>query len=170
MSVSPTQTQPFTNVSVGNTVAVYFGQADSETSLDQLCSDPSIDIVFLAFLTQLNGLNGWPTLNVAGHCGAASLAQINAGATGLVDCSLLATAISQCQHNGKKVLLSLGGATGDLTLPTEAITTSAQRVWDLFIDNSNDALAQVRPFGNISLDGLDIGKQRQSFSGVYSRI
>lgn len=140
-------------------VAVYYGQTPvtSQVSFTTLCNDDSVDIIVIAFLTAFT--SGYPTLNVGPECGSASSAQTAAGATGLLDCSSLGKEVATCQAKGKKVMLSLGGATGDnIFSSADEATSAAEMVWDLFGAGTGQN-ADLRPFGEtVYLDGFDIGK------------
>ena len=142
-------------------VAVYYGQSNITSSirLDSLCADPSIDIVILAFVTSFDTGNGYPALDLSGSgCWSASSSQQIAGAEGLLDCTVnVAPQIQTCQNLGKKVLLSIGGYTGRAVIPDEqSASTYAETLWDLFGEGTG--LEELRPFGNASVDGFDIGK------------
>ena len=141
---------------------VYYSQTDltSVVSLSQVCADPDVDIIILAFVTNLVSAGGYPALNMASNCWAASAAQQAAGATGLLDCvgDGFASEITQCQALGKKVMLSLGGSTGDLTMNSAAQATQvANRLWNLFLGGVDPSLTALRPYGSVVLDGIDIG-------------
>jgi chitinase len=146
-------------------VAVYYGQVPStlNASLTRICADPAVDIVILAFVTGFLGAGGWPSLYMGGNCGAPTTAQVEAGATDLKDCVItgFADEVAQCQENGKKVMLSVGGANADtsMLLPSnEAAEMVAETLWELFLGGqSNQTTSAIRPFGNVILDGIDIG-------------
>lgn len=81
-----------------------------------------------------------------------------AEAPGLLSCPTLAGNITACQMKyGKKVLLSLGGATGQISFDDAAQATGfGTMLWKLFgpaggIDND------LRPFGSVEIDGFDFG-------------
>ena len=150
----------------GDNVVVYYGQTTqtSTVPLTQICADPEVDVVILAFVTTLFGPGGWPTLNMGPHCWAASAAQSQAGATSLIDCVSdgFADHVQQCQDVGKKVMLSLGGALGysDTTIPSDRDAEMlASKLWNLFLGGTEiPATNAIRPFGNVVLDGIDIGE------------
>ena len=76
----PTHSTPqSTNLNV-----VYYSQTDLTPviSLTQVCADPNIDIVILAFVTNLVSAGGYPAMNMASNCWAPNAAQQAAGATG----------------------------------------------------------------------------------------
>lgn len=140
-------------------IAVYYGQTPvtSQVSLSTVCQDVSIDIVVLAFVNNLFSGGGYPSVNFGPYCNnGPTAAQSAAGATGLLDCSDLASQITTCQGLGKKVLLSLGGAISTSSIPDAASAQSlATNLWNLFAGGTSD----LRPFGNsVSVDGFDIGK------------
>ncbi len=146
-----------------NLNVVYYSQTDltSTVPLTQIGADPSIDIVILAFVTELFGPGNYPSMNMASNCWAPNTAQQAAGATGLLDCvgDGLAAKIATCQSQGKKVMLSLGGAFANLQIPSEdKAVEAAHTLWDLFLGGSNSPSAPLRPYGSVVLDGIDLGK------------
>jgi hypothetical protein len=154
-----------------NLNVVYYSQTDltSTVSLTQICSDPSIDIIILAFVTELFGPGNYPSMNMASNCWGPNAAQQAAGATGLLDCVQagdglgLAAQIATCQsQQGKKVMLSLGGAFANLQIPSEGqAVEAAHTLWDLFLGGvSNASTTLLRPYGNVILDGIDLGMSR----------
>ena len=148
------------NAGASNNLAVYYGQTDASSSvtLAQQCADASVDIVILAFLTEYFGPGNYPTLNFGGSCSSPNSAQSAKGATGLLSCPDMATAIKTCQSNGKKVLLSLGGATGTSKFSSDSqASTFATQLWNLFGGGTGED-SNLRPFGDVKLDGFDIGK------------
>ncbi|PVH80767.1 glycoside hydrolase family 18 protein [Cadophora sp. DSE1049] len=157
---SPATDYTFNALSQSN-VAVYFGQTviTGTTSLEAQCADPNIDIAILAFVvSQLDG-GIYPTVNFGAACGGQS-AEMAAQAPGLLSCPELAGNISACQNTyGKKVLLSVGGATSQISFTGEEQARNFGDVlWNLFgpPGNVDDGL---RPFGNVEVDGFDIDKE-----------
>ncbi|KAK5446664.1 hypothetical protein LTS15_009596 [Exophiala xenobiotica] len=156
-----------------NLNVVYYSQTDltSTVSLTQICSDPSIDIIILAFVTELFGPGNYPSMNMASNCWAPNAAQQAAGATGLLDCVQVgdglgfAAQIATCQsQQGKKVMLSLGGAFANLQIPSEdQAVEAAHTLWDLFLGGvSNSSTTPLRPYGNVILDGIDLDNESPS--------
>ncbi|EXJ61612.1 hypothetical protein A1O7_02040 [Cladophialophora yegresii CBS 114405] len=148
---------------------VYYSQTDLTPviSLTQVCDDPAIDIVILAFVTHLVSNGGYPAMNMASNCWAPNAAQQAAGATGLLDCvgDGFASKIAQCQQRGKKVMLSLGGSVGDLSMGSAAQAEQvANTIWDLFLGGTNPTTAPLRPYGTVVLDGIDIDNESPSGS------
>lgn len=154
------------NPMANDNVVVYYGQSTqtSTVPLTDICADPNVDIVILAFVPTLFGAGGWPSLNMGPHCWASTSAQSQAGASGLIDCVSdgFASKVQQCQSQGKKVMLSLGGAQGysDTTIPSDqAAVELATTLWNLFLGGTaNSTTSPLRPFGNLVLDGIDLGK------------
>jgi hypothetical protein len=169
-SISTTATAArytFDPMSTSN-VAVYYGQSDQTATipLSTVCADPSVDIIILAFIHKLStGPAGYPGLNMGARCWATSPAQAQAGASGLIDCvgDGFVAQVQRCQASGKKVLLSIGGAVGysETTIASDADAVRiADNIWQLFgaNDDNNEIIRSIRPFGDVVLDGFDIGK------------
>lgn len=148
------------NATSHKNLAVYFGQtaATKTTTLYNQCADDSVDIVMLAFLRKIYAAGGYPYLDMGSTCSGTSDAQEEAGATELLDCSnSLGVMITQCQALGKKVLLSIGGSGDDIAFSSaDNATESATLLWNLFGGGSN--YTSLRPFGNATIDGFDLGK------------
>ena len=149
---------------------VYYAQSPATTSVPFLnvCNDSSVDIIILAFVTDFFTAGGYPTLNLASKCWgldpntALGAAANSKGATGLIDCISpgFASQVAQCQATGKKVVLSLGGSKdySNTTLPSqEKAVELAHTLWSLFLSGTDPNLTPLRPFGNVVLDGIDIG-------------
>lgn len=148
------------NAKAKDNVAVYYGQspATSQVTLAKLCSDSSVNIVILAFLSEFFSAGGLPTMDFGPACGGQSPQMKDKGATGMLQCGQMATDIATCQSSGKKVLLSLGGATAQtaFTSDDQAIAF-ASTLWNLF--GAGTGLdAGLRPFGKTTIDGFDVGK------------
>ena len=77
-------------------------------------------------------------VNFANHCGGA--------ADTLFICPGIQEGIKQCQANNKKVLISLGGATGDGDLSNQQKATNfANILWNVFL--GGNGTSGQRPFG-----------------------
>ena len=148
------------NPDASDNVAVYFGQTPATASvpLDQLCSNPNINIVVIAFVNNFFSAGNEPSVNfgvAGGNTLSAAAAAI--GATGLLSSPDLASKITTCQQQGKVILLSLGGAIGTTTFTSDSQATGfAQQLWDLF--GGGTGSPDLRPFGSVKVDGFDIGK------------
>ena len=160
-SSSPAGSGSF-NAKAKDNVVVYYGQsaATSNVKMTDLCSDKDTDIVILSFLTDFAGPGGYPTVNFGAACGGSpSSAAAAKGATGLISCPDLGKDIKTCQAAGKKVMLSLGGATGQSAFTSDDQATKfATQLWNLFGAGTGED-AGLRPFGaGVTVDGFDIGK------------
>ena len=148
------------NAKAKDNVAVYYGQspATSQVTLAKLCADDSVNIVILAFLSEFFSAGGLPKIDFGPACGGQSAQMISKGATGMLQCGQMATDIATCQSAGKKVLLSLGGATAQTAFTDDnQATTFASTLWNLF-GGGTGLDAGLRPFGKTTIDGFDVGK------------
>lgn len=157
-----------------NKIAVYYGQtpATAQTSLAQLCQKDEVSIVVLAFLTKFHGPGGFPALNFGSACGGQTPQMQSAGASELLSCPDMASQIKQCQGLGKIVLLSLGGSIAESAFPDASKATSfANQLWDLF-GAGTGVDPGLRPFGNVRLDGFDVGRSHvlYSYSTYFANI
>ncbi|CUM63498.1 uncharacterized protein PRCAT00001074001 [Priceomyces carsonii] len=124
-------------------VAVYWGQnsAGSQEALSTYCDSDSVDIVILSFLYGFPDL----ALNFANAC-------TDSFSDGLLHCPTIAEDIKSCQAGGKKILLSLGGATGSYGFTSDSEAKEfATTLWNKFGGGSDDE----RPFDDAVVDGFD---------------
>jgi chitinase len=140
---------------------VYFGQTDKTglTSLETQCADPSIDIVILSFITKNNYKNsGYPELNFGAACGGQTDAMVSQG-PGLLRCYQLETMIQNCQTTyGKKVMVSIGGATHGVSFTSDQDATNfGNSIWKIFGPKDSSISSDLRPFGEAVIDGFDLG-------------
>ncbi|MCJ1281111.1 hypothetical protein MMC26_000429 [Xylographa opegraphella] len=144
-SASPASGQSTFNAKAKDNVMVYFGASPltGKVPLSQICMDDAVDVLTLAFVDGFFQPNsgGYPTVDFGAASGNINAAQTAAGANGLLWCPDLATQIAGCQKLGKKVLLSLGGATA--TANTFANSSQAEdmasTLWNLFGGNNNES-------------------------------
>jgi chitinase len=145
-------------------LAVYWGQngwgathtdkTTWEKPLAETCTaHPEYDIVILSFATKLvhtrNTTTTLPELNFAYHCET----PYDTANPFLLKCDEIAAGIRTCQELGKKVLLSIGGATGTAGFVDDAeARASATTVWNTFLGGTS----AIRPFVNATLDGVDL--------------
>lgn len=163
-AAAPTLTRR-SNILDGKSVATWWGQDTHE--LKDLCADSSFDIIMLSFLTKLSP----PGLNLGAHAGGPSAAQTAKGWGDLIDGTVaptgstsLASQITACQAAGKKVMVSFGGDSGksDAKFSSNAeATASAIQLYDLLLGgrNTTNVPANVRPFGTVNLDGVDLDNE-----------
>lgn len=163
---APIPTTPSTgsckfNAQASDNLAVYYGQtgATGQITLGGLCQDSNVNIVIVAFLTTYFGPGGYPTVNFGAACGSHQTSEMaSKGATGLLSCPDLAEDITKCQDLGKLVLLSLGGADATTAFSSDSqATTFATQLWNLFGAGTGEDPG-LRPFGDVKVDGFDIGK------------
>jgi chitinase len=134
--------------------ATHTDQATWEKPLAETCTaHPEYDIVILSFATKLthtrNMTTTLPELNFANHCEI----PYDANNPFLLKCDEIAAGIRTCQELGKKVLLSIGGATGSAGFVDDAeARASATTVWNTFLGGTS----AIRPFVNATLDGVDL--------------
>ena len=83
-----------------------------------------------------------PVLNFAYHCET----PVSAEYPFLLRCPKIEEGIKECQRRGKKVIMSIGGATGDGTLPDpDKAREFARTLFRLFLGGSGNET--IRPFG-----------------------
>lgn len=159
------------NPTGSNNVEVYWGQNSygqgsgslAQQRLSYYCSDSNVDIITLAFVTNINGNGGAPEINFA-----------NAGnncttfdGTSLLDCPQIASDIATCQSQGKTIMLSIGGATyseGGFS-SSDAAVAGAHLIWETFGPQQSGSSAK-RPFGTSAVDGFDFDFE----SGVTNMV
>lgn len=136
------------------------------------CEDTESDIINLAFLNVFpsHGKNGYPETNFGNQCPNKHF-EINGQETGLLkDCVQLIEDIPICQSAGKKVLLSLGGAS-----PNEVIESKEQAedfadfLWYAF-GPQQDVWNGPRPFEDVTLDGFDFDIENSGDFGKSSGL
>ncbi|KAI9110207.1 hypothetical protein K1719_018649 [Acacia pycnantha] len=121
-------------------IAVYWGQNGNEGNLTETCATGRYSFVLIGFLSSF-GYGQTPQLNLAGHCDPSS-----SGCTGI------GRDIKYCQHQGIKVMLSLGGGAGSYSLSSyEDFKNVSDYLWNNFLGGSSSS----RPLGDAILDGID---------------
>lgn len=101
----------------------------------------------LSFMHMLKGAGGLPGSDTFAFCSD------KLEGTDLSACPDWPAAIKTCQVNGKKVMMSIGGATmEDSFADDEEAKAMAKTVWDIYGGGSSDK----RPYGDIKLDGFDV--------------
>ena len=85
-----------------------------------------------------------PGLNFAFHCETG----VSPEYPFLLRCPKIEEGIKECQKRGKKVLMSIGGATGDGTLPSsDKAKELARTLYNLFLGGKEKKYQDIRPFG-----------------------
>jgi hypothetical protein len=123
------------DVASTSNLAVYFGRAQNNNypSLYDLCINSNTNIVVMGFINQFND-GSLPSFAFLRTCKTPAIMTT----TTSVSCPTLAQDIAFCQQQGKKVLLSLGGSSSNLTLhSTEEAKQAAQTLWNVFGMGSN---------------------------------
>ncbi|XP_014493423.1 acidic endochitinase-like [Vigna radiata var. radiata] len=121
-------------------ISVYWGQNGNEGSLADACNTGNYQYVNIAFWSTF-GSGQTPQLDLAGHCDPS----IN-------NCNVFSDQIKECQSNDIKVLLSLGGESGNYTLSSaDDATQVANYIWNNFLGGQSSS----RPLGDAILDGVD---------------
>ncbi|XP_038708232.1 hevamine-A-like [Tripterygium wilfordii] len=121
-------------------ISIYWGQNGNEGTLTQTCATNKYGYVNIAFLNKF-GNGQTPGINLAGHCDPAS-----------GGCKAVSTGIKNCQNQGIKVMLSIGGGVGSYSLSSRA---DAKNVADYLWNNFLGGQSSSRPLGDAVLDGID---------------
>lgn len=135
-------------------LAVYYGIAQNNInpSLYDLCVNSDVDMVMLSFVRQLNGPSALPQFGFTRYCKSPATVTEKTR----VSCPDMAANITLCQSMGKKVLISLGGSTSNLTLDSVSEAQEAASIlWNVF--GAGTGSPSLRPFGNVAVDGFDFG-------------
>lgn len=129
------------------------GPANYEKPLLEVCRTTKYDILAVSFLIVFFDARnkGMPALNFAYHCETS----VSAEYPFLLRCPKIEEGIKECQKRGKKVIMSIGGATGDGTLPdADKAREFAKTLYNLFLGGS--LYKDIRPFGSAVMDGIDL--------------
>ncbi|KAH8548638.1 chitinase 1 [Umbelopsis sp. PMI_123] len=172
MFASSTVTSAFSATGNGNYV-LYWGQnsygaaggASSgwQKNLASYCTDSTTDIFVLAFLNVFFSTGNDPALdfaNASNNCTTFS-------GTNMLHCPQIGQDIKTCQANGKKILLSLGGASGSYGFTSDAQGSAfADQLWNLFGGGSSS----TRPFDTAIVDGFDLDIEGGSSTGYAAFV
>ncbi|KAI0407101.1 class III chitinase ChiA2 [Xylaria palmicola] len=143
---------------------VYWGQNGGGTiennDLSAYCTpEAGIDIIVLALLYSFDNGNNIPSSTVSQSCFIT-----NAGEG--QNCEALASAITTCQSNGVKVILSLGGAVGSYSLASEdEATTIGNNLWKAY--GNSGATNVQQPFGEAFVNGFDFDLELNKGNEYY---
>lgn len=145
------------------------GQGAGQQGLAHFCSQTTVDIIPLAFINVFPGQgNGWPGDNFGNQCWGGSYVFHGPGGNPSLDqlqseCPQLVVDVPVCQSTyGKKIILSLGGATATYQL-TGAVqgVAFADFLWGAFGPQNATWVAKglPRPFDSpglaVEVDGFD---------------
>ncbi|CAO3598104.1 unnamed protein product [Absidia cylindrospora] len=147
-----------------NSASTNHGGDAAQKSLSYYCQDDTQDILMISFVHQFgtNQEMAFDLSTESNHC--KGLIQ----GTQLLDCPQMEKEIQTCQKKGKKILLSLGGASGSYGLASAKDgETWANKLWNTF-GNGHDA--KTRPFGKAVVDGFDLDIEAGSVEGYTSFI
>ncbi|KDQ09186.1 carbohydrate-binding module family 5 protein [Botryobasidium botryosum FD-172 SS1] len=145
--------------------AAHSDQQNFQRPLSFYCQDDSIDVFPLAFLNVFFGPGGEPEINLANVCNPTDNATFPG--TDLANCESMAQDIATCQAKGKKITISLGGATGGGAFSNDNQAKSfADQIWNLFLGGSSS----TRPFGAAVLDGVDLDIEGGGGSGYIAFV
>ena len=150
------------------------GQGSNQTRLGQVCQQPSIDIIPLAFLNIFpdQGAGGYPGSNFGNACGPGFFTTPDGTQSQLLSgCTNIAQDIPLCQSLGKKILLSLGGAIPDTQkIQDDASAVKfAEFVWGAF-GPKQASWTGPRPFGDAVVDGFDFDIEHNGSGGYATMI
>ncbi|KAF3990694.1 hypothetical protein FT663_01539 [Candidozyma haemuli var. vulneris] len=147
------------SASSNKNVAVYWGQNSygNQDRLSAYCDNDDTDIVLVSFVT------GFPelSLNFANQCGGSF-------SNGVLHCPQIGEDIKTCQSKGKKILLSLGGASGSYGFHGPNADSDAEKfaetLWNKFGAGSDDE----RPFNDAIVDGFDFDLENNNPTGTVA--
>ncbi|MED6204791.1 hypothetical protein PIB30_012291 [Stylosanthes scabra] len=123
-------------------IAIYWGQNDGEGTLTETCATGRYSYVILAFLNNF-GNGTVPAINLASHCDPLT-----------DECKTLSTDIKNCQMQGIKVFLSIGGADGNYSLASsDDAKNVSDYLWNSFLGGKSSP--SLRPLGDAVFDGID---------------
>lgn len=114
-----------------------------------ICTDPSPSVIVIGFLRQFNGKNSPPSVDFGPRCKFRDYSA--------APCPSFAAQVQTCQSvYNKKIFISVGGSSGVIVFSNEtAARDAAQVLWNVF--GAGTATPSWRPFGNLVVDGFDIG-------------
>lgn len=156
-----------------NNVAMYYGQnsaggADTQMRLGEYCtSGDNFDIVLMSFM---HVFPDNAQVNFANACEDGKNGAHIIKGTDLLQCPDIASDIKTCQDQGKKILLSLGGASGAYGFKNDQEGKDfADQLWDLF-GNGDGKSASERPFKDSILDGFDLDIEGGGSTGYAAMV
>ncbi|RWA12446.1 hypothetical protein EKO27_g2639 [Xylaria grammica] len=144
---------------------VYWGQNGGGTiennDLSAYCtSDAGIDILVLSFLYQWGNGNTIPSGTVGQSCFISNSGEGQ-------NCDDLSAAITKCQSNSVKIILSLGGASGAYSLSSaDEAKAIGKYLWEAYGNSGNTSVQ--RPFGDAFVNGFDFDLELNNGNEFYA--
>ncbi|KAE8145430.1 glycoside hydrolase superfamily [Aspergillus avenaceus] len=157
-------------------VAVYYGQGANQERLSHFCQQTSLDVINIGFVNEFPDQSSvnWPGSNFGNQCDGQTYVIGGVETKFLTNCRQIMEDIPLCQEAGKKVLLSLGGASPDnqKILSTDSAVAFADFLWSAFgpVDDSWLEWGGPRPFGNVSVDGFDFDIEHNGGFGYATMV
>lgn len=150
------------NSTSSSQTVVYWGQGSNENNdLSSYCTaDSGVDVVVLAFLYQFGSGSNIPSGVIGQSCYISTTGEPQL-------CDDVASSITKCQAAGKKVILSLGGASASYSLTSqEEAEEIGQYLWESYGGSKNTSVPH--PFGNdTSVDGWDFDIETSTSSPYF---
>lgn len=150
------------SIASASELALYWGQnsAGTETSLASYCQNTPGDIYIISFINEF-GSGRSMSMNIHGYYNYIS-------GTKLLDAPTLGEDIQTCQQLGKKVLISLGGSSGNYGFSSDADAEQvATDLWNYFGGGEDT----TRPFGsNVKVDGFDLDSENRLSAPQYTAL
>ncbi|KAJ3125121.1 hypothetical protein HK100_010986 [Physocladia obscura] len=129
---------------------VYYDSGSLQGSLLSYCQSKNWDYINLAFMNIFTGGSNNYLLNFA-NFGTYDTASVTSAATTAM--TSIRNDVTACQKLGVKILLSIGGASGDYSLSSGTGVSFATLLYESFFLGANASIP--RPFGTAVLDGID---------------
>ncbi|KHN28254.1 G-type lectin S-receptor-like serine/threonine-protein kinase CES101 [Glycine soja] len=127
-------------------IAIYWGSNDGEGSLAETCATGLYSFVNIAFLAHF-GNGQVPQVILGRHCDPFE-----------GNCSVLGRDIRNCQKQGIKVMLSIGGPSMSYSLvSSEDAKSVSDYLWNNFLGGGGNSSSSSSPLGDVILDGIDFG-------------
>ncbi|KAH0538876.1 hypothetical protein FGG08_004532 [Glutinoglossum americanum] len=148
------------------------GQGGGQERLGHYCQSTSIDIIPIGFVNVFpqQGPGGYPGSNFGNACGG--YYKINGTETLFLEsCPLIEADIIACQSLGKKIFISLGGATpGNNHLSgAQSAEDFADFLWSAF-GPQDPSWTGPRPFGSAVVDGFDLDIESGASEGIAALV
>ncbi|KAF2766477.1 glycoside hydrolase [Teratosphaeria nubilosa] len=140
-------------------VVTYWGQGANQERLIETCKNPDIDIINIGFVNSFpdESPGGYPGDNFGNACWGDVYVNEGINTTLLKTCPYIGPDVISCQQDyGKKIFLSLGGAsTSAYYLDSDASGEAfADFLWGAFGPQQVDS-EFPRPWGDAVVDGFD---------------